>query len=86
MIQMRWDAVGDPVEEPANVLGAELRSDMAATSGYDNLTVYLNYAYGDETLEQIFGEEKLPKLASLKAEYDPTNAFGFYHALPTSYP
>lgn len=83
---MRWDVVGDPVEAPANVLGREIRSDMVATSGYDDLTVYANYAYGDETLEQIFGKDKLPKLAQLKAQYDPDNTFGFYHALPTTYP
>ena len=86
MIQMRWDNVGDPVQGPADELGPEIRSDMVATSGYDDLTVYVNYAYGDETLEQIYGKEKLPKLAQLKAQYDPNNAFGFYHALPTSYP
>lgn len=86
MIQMRWDNVDDPVQGPADELGPEIRSDMVATSGYDDLTVYVNYAYGDETLEQIYGKEKLPKLAQLKAQYDPNNAFGFYHALPTSYP
>ncbi|KAK9777226.1 putative FAD-binding PCMH-type domain-containing protein [Seiridium cardinale] len=86
MIQMRWDNVGDPVQGTADVLGPEIRSDMAATSGYDDLTVYVNYAWGDETLEQIYGKEKLPRLAQLKAQYDPHNAFGFYHALPTSYP
>lgn len=69
----------------SNSLGPELRGDFAATSGYDGLTVYVNYAAGDETLEQIYGD-KLPRLASLKAKYDPDNVFKFYHALPTSYP
>lgn len=86
MIQMRWNNVGDPVQGPADQFAVSLRSDMAANSGYDDLAVYANYAWGDETLEQIFGERKLPRLAALKAEYDPDNAFRFYHALPTSYP
>ncbi|RYC63463.1 hypothetical protein CHU98_g2747 [Xylaria longipes] len=86
LIQMRWDDIGNPVEGPANAVGRKLRSDMAATSGYDGLTVYQNYAYGDETLEQVYGAEKLPRLVALKAKYDPDNVFGFYNALPTSYP
>lgn len=85
MVQMQWGA-GDAVEYPSQALGRELRNDMAITSGYGGLTVYNNYARGDETLEEIFGKSKLPKLAGLKAKYDPDNAFGFYHALPTKYP
>ncbi|KAI8947603.1 hypothetical protein F4801DRAFT_605244 [Xylaria longipes] len=38
LIQMRWDDIGNPVEGPANAVGRKLRSDMAATSGYDGLT------------------------------------------------
>ncbi|PSS06796.1 hypothetical protein M430DRAFT_111301 [Amorphotheca resinae ATCC 22711] len=86
MIQMRWNNVGDPVQGPADKFAVGLRSDLAATSGYDDLAVYQNYAWGDETLEQIYGKEKLPRLARLKAQYDPDNIFSFYHALPTSYP
>ncbi|KAK6218305.1 Type I Iterative PKS [Pestalotiopsis sp. IQ-011] len=86
LIQFRWGDLGDVASQTAaNSLGPELRSDFAATSGYDGLTVYVNYAAGDESLEQIYGD-KLPRLASLKAKYDPDNVFKFYHALPTSYP
>ena len=86
MIQFRWGAVGDAVETAANELGRELRSDFVATSGYDDLTVYVNYAWGTESLESIYGVNKLPRLARLKARYDPNNIFRFYHALPTSWP
>ncbi|KAI0003936.1 hypothetical protein F4779DRAFT_634315 [Xylariaceae sp. FL0662B] len=86
MIQMRWDQAGDPVKETANTLARELRSDFVATSGYDGLTVYVNYAYGDETPEQMYGASKLPRLIDLKKKYDPNNAFRFYNALPTSQP
>ncbi|KAL9619842.1 MAG: hypothetical protein Q9160_005582 [Pyrenula sp. 1 TL-2023] len=86
MVEMRWSTVGDPVEKTANELGRELRSDWAKTSGYGDLTVYVNYAWGDESLESIYGASKLPRLAKLKAQYDPNNVFSFYHALPTSYP
>jgi hypothetical protein len=86
MIQMIWKELGDPVQGPADEFAVALRSDLAATSGYDDLAVYQNYAWGDETLEQIYGARKLPKLAKLKAKYDPDNVFRFYHNLPTSYP
>lgn len=86
MIQMIWKELGDPVQGPADKFAVALRSDLAATSGYDGLAVYQNYAWGDETMEQIYGARKLPKLAKLKAQYDPDNVFRFYHNLPTSYP
>lgn len=41
---------------------------------------YINYAYGDEPLPELYGHEqwRLDKLKSLKKAYDPKNAFGFY--------
>lgn len=82
---MAWPE-GKPVEEAANALGRELRSEFAATSGYPDLSVYVSYAWGDETLEQIYGKEKLPRLAALKKKWDPDNVFRYNHALPTEYP
>ncbi|KAH7312657.1 hypothetical protein B0I35DRAFT_356287 [Stachybotrys elegans] len=77
---------GDTVTEAAaHQLGREIREDYAATSGYGHLAVYVNTAQGDETLEEIYGAHKLPRLAGLKAEWDPDNVFRFHHALPTSY-
>lgn len=89
MMQMRWspnatDAVS--VEEAAVSTAKELRSKFVATSGYDNLAVYLNYAFGDETVEEVYGASKLPRLAQIKKEYDPNNVFTFNNPLPTAYP
>jgi FAD/FMN-containing dehydrogenase len=64
----------------------EIRSQLAASSGYDDLAVYINYAQGDETLEQIYGENKLPRLSALKREYDPKNVFRFNNPIPQQYP
>jgi hypothetical protein len=86
MIQMIWKNTTNPIRGPADKFAVELRSEYAANSGYGDLAVYQNYAWGDETLEQVYGKRKLPKLAKLKEKWDPENAFGFYHALPTSYP
>ncbi|KAL4960818.1 FAD-binding oxidoreductase [Aspergillus stella-maris] len=67
-------------------LGRQIRKTLFATSGYERGAVYVNYALGDETLEQIYGVEKLPRLAKLKRKYDPDNVFGFHHPIPTAYP
>ncbi|KAK9425261.1 putative FAD-binding PCMH-type domain-containing protein [Seiridium unicorne] len=66
-------------------LASELRNEWVKTSGYPELTVYLNYAHGDEKLWQIYGRDKLPTLAALKKKWDPTNVFGFNNPIPTQY-
>ncbi len=47
------------------------------------LNAYVNYAYGDETLEQMYGYEpwRLQKLRALKKKYDPENRFRFYNPI-----
>ena len=62
-----------------------LRESWVESSGYDNITIYINYAHGDEELEQKYGADKLPRLASLKKTWDPTNVFAFNNALPTEW-
>ena len=44
------------------------------------MEVDVNYANGDETLEEMYGHEgwRLEKLRRLKKEWDPENRFGFY--------
>ncbi|KAF6829567.1 FAD binding domain-containing protein [Colletotrichum plurivorum] len=42
---------------------------------------YVNYAYGDESLESIYGDS-LPRLRRLKAKYDPHGRFSYYNAIP----
>jgi hypothetical protein len=64
----------------------DVRAQLAASSGYNDLAVYINYAQGDETLEQIYGESKLPRLSALKREYDPKNVFRFNNPIPQQYP
>ncbi|KAL8936848.1 MAG: hypothetical protein Q9216_004715 [Gyalolechia sp. 2 TL-2023] len=44
---------------------------------------YVNYAYGDETTEMLYGYEawRLEKLRALKKEWDPRGVFGWYHPI-----
>ncbi|KLU89215.1 hypothetical protein MAPG_08189 [Magnaporthiopsis poae ATCC 64411] len=80
------DAICARNQPVADRLGAELRDDLAASSGYGGVAVYVNYAHGDEKLENIYGARKLPRLARLKSQYDPENVFRFHHPLPAKYP
>ena len=56
------------------------------TSGYKNLTLYLNYANGDEGPEVWYSPAKLPRLAALKRKYDPTEQFSYNQPVPLHYP
>ena len=83
MFQMRWDELDSPIAEEVNNFGKEVRGDFVATSGYPELSAYVNYAWGDETPEQIYGREKLPRLLALKKKWDPDNVFRYSNGLPT---
>lgn len=81
MLQFRWTGLDNPFAETANAFAREIRADLAATSGYSGLTTYVSYAYGDESLEQKFGRDKLPRLLKLKEKWDPENRFGYCNPL-----
>ncbi|KAJ8132697.1 hypothetical protein O1611_g930 [Lasiodiplodia mahajangana] len=85
LLQFTW-GTGSASEAQANAFGQELRRELVATSGFNDVVAYVNYAHGDEKIEQIYGKNKLPRLASLKAKYDPQNVFAFNNALPSKYP
>ncbi|KAH9985836.1 FAD-binding domain-containing protein [Xylariaceae sp. FL0662B] len=84
-IDFTWDNSTD-LEAAASQAGVEWRTKLAGTSGYPDLAAYINSAHGDESLESRYGARKLPRLAALKAIWDPSNVFRFNNPLPTSYP
>lgn len=51
-----------------------------------DLAVYVNYASGNETLEQRYGASKLKRLAATKKEWNPSQVSGYSNPLPTKYP
>lgn len=57
-----------------------MRKILVEGSGYDQLVAYVNYADGDETLEEVYGHEpwRMRKLKGLKEKYDPRGVFNFY--------
>ncbi|KAL8990450.1 MAG: hypothetical protein Q9177_000900 [Variospora cf. flavescens] len=47
------------------------------------LNAYVNYAFGDETQEMVYGHEpwRLERLRGLKRKYDPRGEFNFYEPI-----
>lgn len=82
MFQMSWS--DESVAESSNALARELRQEFAQSSGYSGLAAYVSYAHGDETLEEIYGRDKLKRLTALKRKWDPRNVFGYNNALPAT--
>lgn len=82
LLQFSW--VDPSIEDAVNSFAQSLRAAYVPTSGYGTLEVYVSYAHGDESLEAIYGAEKLPRLIGLKQIWDPSNIFAFDNALPTT--
>ncbi|KAF4627992.1 hypothetical protein G7Y89_g10162 [Cudoniella acicularis] len=84
-IEFILDPGNTTLKDVTNSLALQLRSDIVATSGYPDLATYINSAHGDETLEQKYGAEKVPRLIALKKIWDPKSVFSFNNAIPTEY-
>jgi hypothetical protein len=52
------------------------------TSGFGDLTTYVNYAHGDEGPEVWYDVDNLGRLAALKRLWDPKERFSFYQPVP----
>ncbi|KAI0160701.1 FAD-binding domain-containing protein [Xylariaceae sp. FL1272] len=81
MLQFRWTDTDPESEKTAHAVAEEIRADLLATSGYPDLSAYVSYAFGDETLEQKYGQDKLPRLLELKKQWDPDNRFAYCNPL-----
>lgn len=72
---------GDPAfDRQVADLGGEMRQILYEASGRDELRAYVNYAFGDETKENMYGYEqsRQDRLLALKNKYDPERRFSFY--------
>ncbi|KAJ6187299.1 hypothetical protein N7519_002207 [Penicillium mononematosum] len=65
------------VEVQAADLGNQLRNILFEATGFEDIRAYVNYAHGDETLQQLYGSSQ-ERLLALKQKYDPTGKFSFY--------
>ena len=70
---------GSALDEKAKKFGETMRSVLHEGSGREKIHAYVNYAYGDEELGSVYGEDwRLKKLRTLKKHYDPNGRFNFY--------
>jgi len=60
--------------------GKELRQILHDADENSELHAYVNYAHGDESLQEVYGFEswRQNRLKDLKREYDPHGKFNFY--------
>ncbi|KAJ5217451.1 6-hydroxy-D-nicotine oxidase [Penicillium chermesinum] len=68
------------LDKQAAGFGESLRQVLHRGSGRKEMHTYVNYAYGDESLKNLYGYEdwRQKKLKSLKGTYDPHGRFNFY--------
>ncbi|KAF2121391.1 hypothetical protein BDV96DRAFT_609480 [Lophiotrema nucula] len=72
------------IDELAFKYGKEIKQILVDGAG-GKTHAYVNYAYGHESLEEIYGEPwRLEKLRKLKSIYDPENRFRFYAPIVVS--
>ena len=83
---MEFDYSDDATNDATTGYPSKIKDAFVEGAGTDGLESYVGYSHGDETVEEIFGQEKLPRLAALKKEIDPDGLFNGYHPLPTAYP
>lgn len=77
---MIYQGAGPELDQQAVDLGKKLRDTLQTASHQRELHSYVNYAYGDETLRNMYGYEmwRQMKLKMLKTEHDPEGRFNFY--------
>lgn len=67
------------IKDQVKTVMADMMHKLHQAGGSDTVHGYVNYAYGDEPVESIYGDgNRLRKLRELKNKYDPHGWFNFY--------
>ncbi|KAK3324852.1 hypothetical protein B0H66DRAFT_471114 [Apodospora peruviana] len=69
-------------DDAINAVIVSSRAEFARTGGFGSLATYINFAHGDEGPEAWFSAEKLPKLSTLKRQWDPKGLFSWHNPVP----
>lgn len=72
----------DPAfDEEAFAYARKVRGMIEETSGEEKNHVYVNFALGDEKIEEMYGYDgQVEKLRQLKSKWDPEGRFSYYHS------
>lgn len=75
-----WGYTDPSLSAEIIAVSKEMRRILVDASGANKLHAYVNYAFGDETLPEMYGHEpwRVKKLKQLKKKYDPNGRFNFY--------
>lgn len=73
-------------DETINNVIMSAREEMARDSGFRHLATYSNFAHGDEGPVAWYSAEFLPRLSSLKRQWDPTGLFSWHNPVPLDWP
>ncbi|KAH9992686.1 hypothetical protein F4779DRAFT_609111 [Xylariaceae sp. FL0662B] len=57
------------------------RVTLQSTSGYPELSVYVNYAHGDEGPQSWYSSRKLDRRIALKKQWDPEGVISRYNPI-----
>ncbi|KAL2810520.1 hypothetical protein BJX63DRAFT_444698 [Aspergillus granulosus] len=73
----------DPgIDDAVDAFVGPARDEFASNSGFDEFTVYSNYARGDEGAGAWYGSRKLSELSRLKRKWDPKGQFSVNNPVP----
>lgn len=75
-----YTPAGDELDQQAAQLGNKLRDIVHQGTGNEELHVYVNYAFGNESPQNWYGNEqwRQHRLKALKKKYDPKGRFSFF--------
>ena len=59
-----------------------VRAKFQKTSGFEDLSVHVNFAHGDEGPEVWYHQRKMDNLTRLKREWDPDQLFSWFNPIP----
>lgn len=61
----------------------QIRDLMQSGQPGRKLNAYVNYAFGEESQQEVYGYEqwRLERLQGLKRKYDPMGRFNFYESI-----
>lgn len=71
---------GPELDDAAISVGENIRNAIHEGTGREGIHAYVNYAFGTETKQMMYGFEqwRQDKLLALKNKYDPHQRFNFY--------
>jgi hypothetical protein len=69
------------LDQEISAFARSARRNFTAASGFVQPQICVSYGHGDEDRATLYSAENLPRLRTLKAKWDPGNAYRFTHPL-----